>query len=391
ARSSSTDTERANIVRALRRAYPERKIVAFSQYADTVDGMFARIHSDGEAAALTGSGALVSGGSISRREVLERFAPRAHRAAVPRSAERIGLLLTTDLLSEGVNLQDAGIVIHFDFPWTPARVEQRLGRVARLGAVHSEVLSFAFRPPASGTAVVRIEEILKRKMKDAGIVTEAVPSLSIWSTGRDASPNPSSANEQIRNRLRSWITPHRDDLRGYTMVAQVQSSSVGFLALISDNDELSLIGSIDGRIDQSPAFVLACVAACQGKEIDVNLSSAEQALQKIHEWSTVTHAIGETRKGSQSHMNPRTRLLRRIDRIVHESHSGKRAVLAQKAELARAALMGHIDAQGEIELSNIDATGAELIDRILGVRTRSIEASRQRPPCEARVLILFGK
>ena len=46
------------------------------------------------------------------------------------------LLLTTDLASEGVNLQDASVVVHLDLPWTAARLEQRVGRVARLASAH---------------------------------------------------------------------------------------------------------------------------------------------------------------------------------------------------------------------------------------------------------------
>src|SRR6185436_5013125 len=81
--------------------------------------------------------------------------------------EEIELLLTTDLLSEGVNLQDANVVVHLDIPWTVARMEQRVGRVARLGSPHPEVIVHALRPPRSAAAVLSIESIVQRKWRGA--------------------------------------------------------------------------------------------------------------------------------------------------------------------------------------------------------------------------------
>src|SRR6185295_10879772 len=106
----------------IRRTHPSVPIVAFSQYATTVAGLFRVMRRRPHIAMLTGNGARVAGGSITRHEAISRFAPRASGAPAAREAERIDLLLTTDLLSEGVNLQDAGVVVHLDLPWTPARL-----------------------------------------------------------------------------------------------------------------------------------------------------------------------------------------------------------------------------------------------------------------------------
>src|SRR6185312_16097211 len=86
-------------------------------------------------AALTAHGGRVAGGRISRREVLVQFTPHADGAAVP-TADHIRLLIATDVLSEGLDLQRASVVVHLDLPWNPARLEQRVGRVRRLGAEH---------------------------------------------------------------------------------------------------------------------------------------------------------------------------------------------------------------------------------------------------------------
>src|SRR5688572_10824059 len=75
-------------------------------------------------------------------------------------AERIDLLLSTDVLSEGVGLQDASVVVHLDLPWTPARLEQRTGRIARLGSRHATVAVYAIAPPASAEAPLDVERRL---------------------------------------------------------------------------------------------------------------------------------------------------------------------------------------------------------------------------------------
>src|SRR5437762_7053666 len=111
--------------------------------------LFRRLARSGKVAMLTSPGARVAGGPLTRTEAITRFAPGATGSRNPTPAEAIDLLLTTDLISEGVNLQDADTVIHLDIPWTAARMEQRVGRVARLGSRHAEVRVHAIRPPLS--------------------------------------------------------------------------------------------------------------------------------------------------------------------------------------------------------------------------------------------------
>lgn len=167
-RSETTlDAERAEILARIRKAHPDARIVAFAQYAETVSMLFSRLSGVGGVAMLTARGGMVSGGRLTRDETLARFAPRASCAAPPPRAQRIGLLLTTDLLSEGVNLQDAEVVVHVDVPWTAARMEQRVGRVARLGSVHPRVYVYLIRPPATATAVLGSELLVQRKWSTA--------------------------------------------------------------------------------------------------------------------------------------------------------------------------------------------------------------------------------
>ncbi|HVS61057.1 MAG TPA: helicase-related protein, partial [Gemmatimonadaceae bacterium] len=208
---SSLDIERANMIASLRAAHPKAKIVAFAQYTETVSMLFRKLVKLGGVAMLTAHGARVAGGRLSRGGALARFAPRALHAPPPASAEQIDLLLSTDLLSEGVNLQDAEIVVHLDIPWTAARLEQRVGRVARMGSAHSEVSVYLIRPPTSAAALLENEILVQRKWDIARHAVGSVntpPFLDQSSKESDAGvESVTRQSEKLRAILGGWRRP----------------------------------------------------------------------------------------------------------------------------------------------------------------------------------------
>jgi len=98
-------------------------------------------------------------------EVLALFAPVATGVAPPPQALSIDVLIATDLASEGLNLQDASRVIHYDLPWTAARLSQRVGRIDRLGSAHPRVQVLTFLPPAPLADAIRMETRLLIKAR----------------------------------------------------------------------------------------------------------------------------------------------------------------------------------------------------------------------------------
>lgn len=106
--------------------------------------------------------------------------------------ERVRLLLTTDLLAEGVNLQDAGVVVHLDQPWTPTAIAQREGRITRIGSLHTEVHAYTLRPPGGGAALLAIASRLRRKARAALVVlapdATPAPALQLVAGAESSSP-----------------------------------------------------------------------------------------------------------------------------------------------------------------------------------------------------------
>ena len=104
---------------------------------------------------------LFSGGSsISTREkVIENFDARAR---FPKDDYRI--LVSTEVLSEGVNLHRSNVVINYDIPWNPTRLMQRVGRINRIDTSFDEIYTYNFFPTRQSNEQIRLEEAAKAKI-----------------------------------------------------------------------------------------------------------------------------------------------------------------------------------------------------------------------------------
>jgi len=128
-----------------------RKALVFTTFADTACYLFDHLE-DWTREELGVHIALVTGGGGNRSslgetrfmEILARFAPRAHQATV--DDDEIDILIATDCLSEGQNLQDCDWVVNYDIHWNPVRLMQRFGRIDRLGSRNMQVSMTNFWP-----------------------------------------------------------------------------------------------------------------------------------------------------------------------------------------------------------------------------------------------------
>lgn len=161
------------------------KAVIFTNYADTAEHLAAQLRAAAQAdeslSPYRDRIAAVSGGSArSRAEALAGFSPRT--ASVGRDArDSLDLLIATDALSEGVNLQQARHIINYDLPWNPMRLVQRHGRVDRIGSPHPEVFIRCFFPDQQLEAMLGLEERLQRKLRQAAAavgVGEVLPGFA---------------------------------------------------------------------------------------------------------------------------------------------------------------------------------------------------------------------
>lgn len=167
-----------------------RKVLIFSYYADTVDWIYGHleeaVEADGRLAPYRGRIASLSGrrGRAGKQEAVWGFAPLTADAPSGSDDDLYDILVTTDVLAEGVNLQQAGHIINYDLPWNPMRLVQRHGRIDRIGSFHQEVVVRCVFPDARLDDLLKLEERLHSKIKQAAAsigVGEVLPELA----GRD--------------------------------------------------------------------------------------------------------------------------------------------------------------------------------------------------------------
>lgn len=135
-----------------------RKVIIFSEYVDTIK------HLENYLRDKIGSRVLVCEGKVSKE--LAKFLNSDFDAQYKGSkTNHFDILLTSDKLSEGFNLNRAGAIVNYDIPWNPTRVIQRVGRINRIGAkVFDELFIYNFFPSETGADIVKSREIAAQKM-----------------------------------------------------------------------------------------------------------------------------------------------------------------------------------------------------------------------------------
>ncbi|MXX44069.1 MAG: helicase [Acidimicrobiales bacterium] len=150
-----------------------RKVLVFSYYADTVDWIFEHLeavsHTDERLSPYRGRIASVTGnsGADDKEHALWGFAPRTTDAPEGHDRDRYDIVVATDVLAEGVNLQQACNIVNYDLPWNPMRLVQRHGRIDRIGSRHPEVFLRCVFPDSRLDDLLGLEERLHRKIAQA--------------------------------------------------------------------------------------------------------------------------------------------------------------------------------------------------------------------------------
>lgn len=152
-----------------------RKVLIFSFFADTVAWInsqlprLAKMYPElrcylDRMAAVSGSD---TPGGIDREKAVYGFAPISTRAPPGLNSDLYDLLITTDVLAEGMNLQQARHIINYDMPWNPMRLVQRHGRIDRIGSVHPRVFLRTIFPADRLDELLNLEQRILRKLAQA--------------------------------------------------------------------------------------------------------------------------------------------------------------------------------------------------------------------------------
>ena len=168
-----------------------KKVVIFTQFVDTAKYIFEEIRKDvkeHEARLLTGNT-----DPETRKRTLEAFAPKANNA--PPGTTEFDILVSTDVLSEGQNLQDSNYCVNYDLPWNPMKIVQRVGRIDRLMSDFPDVTAAVFLPEKELEDLLGLLEKLETKIQK---VAEVV-GIEATILGEKENPKNFNALERIKH------------------------------------------------------------------------------------------------------------------------------------------------------------------------------------------------
>lgn len=137
---------------------PKTKIIIFSEAKDTVDYLVKKLTNDYGDVVIEFSGS----DSMSKKKYIQyNFDPHYESKGIDEKR----ILITTDTLSEGINLHKASVIFNYDLPWNPTRIMQRVGRINRVGSQNDDLYVYNFFPRANTRQHLTLEESIKAKIQ----------------------------------------------------------------------------------------------------------------------------------------------------------------------------------------------------------------------------------
>jgi len=156
------DAKLGALLKLVTEKHPQDKVLVFTQFADTVDYLEKELRNRGVSAV-----AGATGESDNPTALAWRFSPVSNEKRSQVTPEQeLRVLIATDVLSEGQNLQDCSIVVNFDLPWAIIRLIQRAGRVDRIGQRAEAILCHSFLPAEGVERIIRLRSRVRQRLTE---------------------------------------------------------------------------------------------------------------------------------------------------------------------------------------------------------------------------------
>lgn len=199
-----------NLLSSHYRNHPEEKVLLFSYFRGTLDYLHERLQEEGVAS-------LVVKGGDDKQALIEEF----------RHSSRYRILLASEVASEGVDLQFMRVVINYDLPWNPMKVEQRIGRIDRIGQAADaiNIYNLVYADTIDERILVRLFERLKLFEGSLGCTEEVLGE---------------NINQLTRELLSARLSPSQEIARIEDTLRAIEQRKLD-LALVEEN-EADLIG-----------------------------------------------------------------------------------------------------------------------------------------------------
>lgn len=333
---AARDAKLNALAELIQKRHKTEKLLVFTQFADTAGYLADELQRCGVKAL-----AAVTGDTDNPTAAALRFSPVSNGARKSiAKADEFRVLIATDVLSEGQNLQDAAIVVNYDLPWAIIRLIQRAGRVDRIGQQAEAIRCYTFMPAEGVERIirlrVRVRERLRQNAEVIGTDEAFFEEDADESTLRDlyhekAGVLDDPADDEIDLSSYAWqvwnnATKDDDELRGLVetlpnvvCTAKQKAKQDGVLVYLrtaDDNDALAWLNS-DGKVVTESQLEILRAAACEAD------TPAQARVEEHHE--LVKAAVGqlvEQEKSAGGNLGrpsgPRARAYERLMRLAEE-------------------------------------------------------------------------
>jgi superfamily II DNA or RNA helicase len=351
------DQKLSALIDLLTQRHPDEKVLIFTQFADTVRYLTEQLKAYG-LTAIEG----VTGTSENPTEYAWRFSPLSNNQLNQVTPEReLRVLVATDVLSEGQNLQDAAIVVNYDLPWAIIRLIQRAGRIDRIGQRSDSIYCYSFLPAEGVEKLIRLRERVRTRLREnaevvgtdeaffedddmndqtiidlynekAGIIDGdadseidlASQAYQIWKNATDANPRLKQIIEKLPNVVFST--------RAHQGTALAPEGVLVYMRTPEGNDSLAWINRQGESVTQSQLAILRAISC------DV-LTPALPRPAEQHDLVRhgVEHILEEETHGAVGQLGSRSGArLRTYQRLLHFVEATKKSLFPAPPELHKA-------------------------------------------------------
>ena len=137
------------------------KVLIFSESAETVDYIYENINPTGKPEIKKASTQVES-----KQFIVNRFSPKANNYTFRKNEVEIQTLVATDVLSEGLNLQDCDKIINYDLHWNPVKLIQRFGRIDRIGSEYDQIYGYNFLPETDLDKNLNLHQVVHQRIQE---------------------------------------------------------------------------------------------------------------------------------------------------------------------------------------------------------------------------------
>ncbi len=163
------DAKLNSLLELVTKTHANEKVLVFTQFADTVRYLEKRLQVRGVPLV-----AGVTGESSNPTGLAWRFSPVSNnKRGQTKPEDELRVLIATDVLSEGQNLQDCFVVVNYDLPWAIIRLIQRAGRVDRIGQHSEHIYCYSFLPADGVERIIRLRARVRQRLQENAEVVGA--------------------------------------------------------------------------------------------------------------------------------------------------------------------------------------------------------------------------